>query len=170
MWRAKTWNPCKCDHQSRPWLERPHMIKCNCKEPFFQMPRWFFWKCRKEGFKTNSEPFWEKLKIERKKKGGVCACLCECVCAWDQNRIFNRQWVKQSEKNKKVWFARFTSGLVLTCTRWAGRAFLADKVGWGSGAEPVTLGWLMAQSEMLKSTEREHVSAARARAHHSAPI
>lgn len=32
--KGKTWNPCKCDQQSWPWLGRPHMIKYNCKERF----------------------------------------------------------------------------------------------------------------------------------------
>lgn len=32
--KGRTWNPCKCDHQSWAWLGRPHTIKYNYEEPF----------------------------------------------------------------------------------------------------------------------------------------
>lgn len=141
--KGKTWNPCKCDHQSWPWLGRPHMIKYNCIEPS-PNSRWF-WKSRKEGFKTNSQLF---QRDERERK-----------CA-----LVRKKWILlNGEKDRdRRRFTSFKSGLVFTCTHGAGRLCWQIKYAGVQGQSRHTR-MIDGSVWMLKSTEHEHVSAAQTR-------
>ncbi len=115
--KGKTWNPCKCDHQSWPWLGRPHTIKYNCKEPF-QNALAVFEKVGRKDLKPIPSFFWRNGREKR----GVCMLVRSIFC----------KKVRQDEI--KTHFTSFRAGFYMhTLSR---EALLADKVGWGSGAEP----------------------------------
>lgn len=143
--KGRTWNPCKCDQSSWPWLGRPHMIKYNCKGPFPNASV-VFWKSRKEGLKNNSQ------RRERKRS-------CVCVCVLVRERKKKRRWNRQEIK---VWLTSFKPGLVFTCTHWAERLCWQIKY---VGVQGQTRHTRMIDGSvwMLKSTEPEHVSAAQPR-------
>lgn len=116
--KGRTWNPCKCDQSSWPWLGRPHMIKYNCKGPFPNASV-VFWKSRKEGLKNNSQ------RRERKR-----SCVCVRAC----ERKKKKKTVKQTRDKSVTDFFQTWAGFYMhTLSR---EALLADKVRWGSGADP----------------------------------
>lgn len=73
-----------------------------------------------------------------------------------------RLWEKVPSRRKpeiKCGWVFFTAGPVFTCTRWAGRLFWQIKSAGVRGQSRHT-GMIDGSEWMLKSTEREHVSAA----------
>lgn len=113
----------------------------------FQMPQWF-WKSRKEGFKTNSRLFQRNYRERRR-----CVRVCEEKVDFARRR--DRQEIK-------MWLTSFKLGLVFTCTHGAGRLCWQIKY---TGVQGQTRHTRMIDGSvwMLKSTEHEHVSAAQPR-------
>lgn len=143
--KGRTWNPCKCDQQSRPWLGRPHMIKYNCKEPFPNASVVFLKVGRKD---LKPIPwFFFSENGERKNDQRVCVYVCE------------KRWILPEIK---VRLTSFKPGLVFTCTRWAGRLCRQIKYAGVQGQRRHTQ-MIDGSVWMLKSTEHEHVSAAQTR-------
>lgn len=115
------------------------------------MPRWF-WRSRKEGFRTNSQPFSEKP--ERKRR---------CTCFFNLNLA--RQWDRQTDRQE--WERDFKNDSFQIRTGFYMHT-LSGRLCWQikyTGVEGQTRHTQMIDGSvwMLKSTEQEHVSAARPR-------